>query len=228
MSLTCTRSFISTFVFVVVCFLSACGVKHTVRPLQKGTARTYASLSGPLIKEGLVFPVPYTVVGYAHGISKRLTVYGEIHPSAMLLENLTLGSGAVIGLLDEKNGLPFISADVSFVGVTDFEDSVVFPTLSLIASYAWMNGRWMAYFGGDGIFQLHDDPDSYPQLFSPFIGMKWRFAKHWSCAVEAKWFDINRRDNQNNIDFVPFFGKHGKFGIGVLLSRDWSFFMEEN
>ncbi len=88
----------SFLVFIGILLVSfSCAPSRFVKPLEKGSHAIQVHLGGPIAKVPGVgaIPLPLTSVGYGYGLKENLTLFGNVHPTAMMFGVGQLDIGSV-------------------------------------------------------------------------------------------------------------------------------------
>lgn len=199
-------------------FLSGCGATHHVRPLAVGDSELYLSVGGPIVIQGVPFPAPYSVFGYAWGAADRWTVHADIHPSAALYKTLAGSAGALFGIAKQHHFWPELAIDFNGIAASDFDEAVFFPMATLIGSYEIAEKRWLLYGGLDAIWQFHDNDDVFlPRSYAPLLGARYQGSNNNLLVIpgiEIKWLGISDEIDASTLDFPkPFGSDYGDLGI---------------
>lgn len=196
--------------------VGGCSAVHNLKPLDRGDSQVYASLGGPLITEGVSFPVPYTIAGYAYGVHEKLTLHGELHPSAAIYKTFAAGIGGLIGFVKEAGWIPELAVDLQGVFASDFSETVLFPIATPILSYQLWNPAWHGYAGIDILWQLHSHDDAAaPRSYAPLIGIRYTpQAQKLGFGIETKWLGVSDEIQESTLDFPkPFGSNYGDLGV---------------
>ncbi len=119
-------------------------------------------MGGPIsadLPTPFAFPVPITTVGYAHGLTDRISVHGAVHPTGLATLGVFAMDAGVTGLLVEPDGaVPRLMVDGDLIvasgkvpGSAAQGGTLPFLDAQLIAS--WDLGDHAVYAGVDQLLQ---------------------------------------------------------------------------
>lgn len=200
---------------VVLAFLSLhCGVTQPVRVLPENETRLAVSLGGPVMPVGdIAIVVPYLNVGIQYGQRENMTVFGNIHTTALLFKDLGLDGGFAARLLREKGIRPEVTLKGQVYFFWDFirgNNKRLFPTATINASYT-VGDRSLIYFGADNLYQVHQ-PEYF---FAPLLGYQFGLTETMTMQIETKWLAANK-DTRHGI-FEGTASITGKGNVGFYL-----------
>lgn len=151
-----------TGILSVVVLCSGCAVSHGVRPLEAGQGAITASLGGPIsadLPTPIAFVVPITTIGYAHGLTDRLSVHGALHPTGLLALGVFAADIGATGLLLEPSGAaPRLMVDGDLILATGKVPGSnaaggTLPLLDVQLIASWDLGDHAVYAGIDQLLQ---------------------------------------------------------------------------
>ncbi|MBW7889316.1 MAG: hypothetical protein H3C35_13330 [Bacteroidetes bacterium] len=201
-------------IFLLLYFLG-CGATQPIRTLEEGASSVQASLGGPIIPfADLPVPVPYLNLGYAKGIQKNLTLFGNAHVTALLFKDAAFDAGIVSSFAKEKGMRPEITVKVQgnfFWAALRGREFRFLPTIHANGSYR-VGGRSLFYFGAENNYDLLQSQS----LFSPFIGYQFPLSQSLFMQAETKWIAANK-DTRHGI-FEGYASVLGQGNMGLFLA----------
>lgn len=220
---------------------SACSVSRYVEPLEHKQHAVNASVGGPLARvPGIgVMPLPVSSLGYAYGLHKNATVYGNWHTTAAVFGVVQLELGASVRWWQHENGSMGVSTQHGFHWMMDvFEKNHrLYPTLD--ANYYWhylqkttqkrteSERKWNNYvYGGmSNWFDLratkaHGLEQTSQLIFAPQIGHVFK-GKHWDIFTEFKLLGPGKANDKVVVDYISPLRDKGALGVYVGCSFKW-------
>ncbi len=197
-----------------------CGATQPVRTLPEGETDLTSSFGGPIIPfAGVALPVPYWNGGAAYGLHRSVTVYGNLHLTALLFGDVALDGGAAVRLFDENGVRPEVTANgrmYFFWDVARGNTAVLYPMLTATGSYA-VGERSLLYFGSDQMYQFSDR-----SLFvSPFVGWEFPAGERTILQLESKWMAMNRDTRHGVFEGFASIGGKGNLGLFFGMRYQW-------
>lgn len=207
--------------------LAGCAVSHGVKPLAKGEGAIQASMGGPISRDlptPVPFVVPITTIGYAHGVSDRVSVHGAIHPTSLgALGVFGMDAGATTLVWDADGAKPRLMIDSTLVlyGGDNKEGGApggtrVYPMVEGIAS--WDLGNHALYVGLNNFAQLFPTPSYH---LTPEVGGLLSLGRV-DLQLEYKWMSFYRNNELTTAEFVGPGGLGAssiQLGMGIHLGK---------
>lgn len=200
-------------VLTLVLLFTGCGTVASVQPLGRGKKALAFSSGGP-VKElfGIKMPIPYSVLRYRYGLNDNTDLHLGLHPTMMVMGNLSLDAGVTRQVLSQHGVWPAVSAGISvyaFLHVFEFSTIKAFPALSIVASNAFTGARHLVYYGAEAMFQ-------YTQPYAtiaPLAGFELPLGRRLLLNLEARWYAPNEESEDRVVDYEikPF--EHGAIGF---------------
>jgi hypothetical protein len=199
--------------FTLVLFFAGCGTVASVQPLGKGKKALALSSGGP-VKElfGIKMPIPYSVLRYRYGLNDNTDIHFGLHPTMMVMGNLSLEAGVTRQVLAQHGIWPALSVEVSiysFLHILEFSTVKAFPAFSIVASNAFTGARHLVYYGVQSMFQY---TEPYAAI-APVIGFELPLGRRLLLDLEARWYAPNEESEMRVVDYEinPF--DHGAIGF---------------
>lgn len=217
------------FLYVGACcfILLNCAAYTSLEPMGQGERSANLSFGGPIIKAfGTRIPIPYLTAGMNYGLRDRVNLNGDLHlfPLGYKVAGLnagitwfaTLNEGIVPtwGIQPRLMLLASIKSDVE-------ERARLYPFLTNTLS--WKVQRGLLYLGMDYAYQFSKpdyDDEANPNIFSPFLGYRWRLGRNTRLYTELKWHGANIQSTRVAVDYVPI-GNNG--AVTTLFALERSF-----
>lgn len=204
------------FVVYIAIIASGCGITQPVRPIEEGKTELIASLGGPVIPVGeTAFPLPYLNVGLLHGIKQNLTLYGNVHVTALLFKDVGLDAGFSSRLLPEKGVRPEIAFNGKVYFFWDaFRGSTtrLYPSGTVTASLR-IGEQSLLYGGADNLYQFTNST----LYVSPFIGYQFAISDGMQMQLESKWLAMNHDTRHGIFEGLGSIGGKGNIGFYIGL-----------
>jgi len=178
-----------------------CGTVASVQPLGKGNSAITFSSGGPVTTIfGMKMPIPYTVLRYRKGLNENTDFHFGIHPTLMIMGNMSLDIGITKHILSPSGFKPGLSAGTSIYGfyhMNKLSTARVFPELSVIGSYPLFNQDQWLYFGLQSMFQYIKP---YAALV-PLVGFEFHPGKRFMFNLETKWYAPTEESANRVVDY---------------------------
>jgi hypothetical protein len=206
------KIFLFCIVFTLLLLLSGCGVTQPVRTLEEGSTQITSSFGGPIIPfDGFVIPTPYLNLGALYGYSDNISLYGNVHLTALLFKDIGIDGGAAAMLVKETGLMPEITVNgrvYFFWDVIRSNNKRFFPMITFIASYT--TGEYsLCYFGADHLYQIHK-----PDIFlSPLVGYQFPLSGTLLSQIEIKWLAVNKDTHHGIFEGATSIGGAGGMGL---------------
>lgn len=202
----------NTVVVIIISSFIGCGVTQPIRPIEEASTEIIASLGGPIIPfGGIAIPVPYLNLGAMYGYSSDLTIYGNVHLTALLFKDVGLDGGFSTRLFPEEGMIPEITLNgraYFFWDAFRGNTTRLYPTATVTGSY--LTGEHsLFYFGVDNLVQF-----TTSDLFiSPFIGYRFPVSTAMQLQIESKWMAMNRDTRHGVFEGAGSIGGNGNVGL---------------
>ena len=218
----------STHTFLIISFallLSYCAPSRYVKPLKKKEQAASFSFGGPLIKfSGAPIPIPFTTLGYARGITDKLTGYGHLHTTGALFGNFQSDAGILFSVLDKegKYGFTFSPALQTAFHIRNMTGFRLWPSLDVNAYVHFKNKESFCYGGLGSWYELsntkaHGQKQSDHMVPDIHLGLMLVKPK-WRNQFEIKYLAPGIPNLPGVVDYVGVSHK-GTFGIYYSLIR---------
>lgn len=215
------------FIFSLIIFLGlqACVPSRYVKPLAKNQKAIAFSFGGPLIKfSGAPIPIPFTTLGYAHGITDNITAFGNLHSTSLLFGNAHADVGATFNLYKKENkfGITASPALQLAYNVRNTSGARFWPTTDLNAYFHFSEKPSYVYAGMNAWFELsklkaHGQIQQRHVIPNLHIGYTLVNIK-WQHQFEIKYLGIGIPNLPGVVDYIGISHK-GSFGVYYSLVR---------
>lgn len=214
------------FVFCLI-YISSCAPSHFVKPLAKGQRAVNASLGGPMIKfAGAKMPIPFTSITSAYGLTESLTVYGNLHPTALVFGvfQAELGLSKKVYYNDNLNFGISVSPAVNLAFDIWQYNFKIWPRMDLNTYREFNNKKNFLYLGADNWFETsrtngYGEPQIHHWVFNPHLGHTFVRPK-WNYTLELKFLAPGILRYPNAVDYVGF-GNKGAIGAYMSVTRSF-------
>lgn len=126
------------FALFSVLMTAGCSVTQPVRVLDDGEVRLAGSIGGPIVPSTMpTVIVPYGTVGGMVGVSRDVTVTGNVHVVLGGLKTFGVDGGVAVRLIPQQGPVPEVTAKGQVLAMTDFSPRSfrLFPFCSINGSY---------------------------------------------------------------------------------------------
>jgi len=205
--------------------LIKCAPARYVKPLKKNEQVVSFSFGGPLINfAGAPIPIPYTTLGYAYGIHKKVTAYSHLHTTGLLFSNAQFDLGATISLYEKEKKYGFsISPALQLATSLKAKNSFrIWPSSDLNFYYHLKEKDSYFYSGLNTWFELstkkaHQEPQNtflVPNIHGGYVFIK----DKWSHQFQLSYLGLGINNLPNVVSYIGIAGK-GAIGIHYALIR---------
>lgn len=201
--------------------MSACAPSRFVKPLAAGEQAIGFNLGGSLIDyNGTTIPVPLTALSYGNGLRENLTLFGSLHTTALLFNNLQLEVGAVSQWRQQEGWKPGLSNALAFNFISELSEgnAKLLPQIDGNAFWNFKNNKHTTYLGYSLWIDNKIMANNGLGVFNPHLGYTYRKGD-WDFNAELKFlapgFD-------NSMLFVPYqsvLGNQGASGLYFNISK---------
>lgn len=209
------------FILLLIVTISACAPSRFVQPLAINEQAIGFNLGGSLIDySGTTIPVPLTAITYGRGLKENLTIFGSLHTTSLLFNNLQLEAGAVFQWSKQEGWKPGLSNALVFNFITELSEgnAKLWPQIDGNAFWNFNNKKHTTYLGYSLWIDNKIMADNGIGVFNPHLGYTYRKGD-WDFNTELKFlapaFD-------NSKVFVPYqsaMGSQGANGIYFNISK---------
>ena len=213
------------FLILFILLLGACAPSRYVKPLAKDQRVVAFSFGGPLIKfSGAPIPIPFTTLGYAQGLSNKLTLYGDMHLTSALFGNAQADLGTTISVYQKEQSFgitasPALQLAYNLRNQSGFR---VWPSLDLNTYFHPGKKNNYFYAGVNSWFELSGikaHGETQKQRAIPNLQLGYTVVKtKWQHQFELKYLAIGTPNLPGVVDYIGISHK-GSFGIYYSLSR---------
>jgi hypothetical protein len=219
------RRAISCFFIALAILLQFCAPSRFVKPLDKNQKAVSFSFGGPLIKyAGAAIPIPFSTLGYGHGISDRCTAFGNLHTTSLLFGNVQLDAGATFGLLnkDKASGISVTPELQLAYHIGSTNTLKAWPSADINYYHQLKNKPSFLYAGANSWFELSDikaHGEKQSKHVIPNLHLGYQIIKiKWQHQFELKYLGVGIPNLPNVVDYIGISHK-GTFGIYYSLIR---------
>lgn len=219
-----------SIVFGLYLTLFSCAPSRFVNTLPEGETQVGFSLGGPMQNLfGLTIPTPYSSVVVGHGLRDDITLYGGLHTTALVFNNLQTDLGLTKRLYQSDSSqlwIPDLSGSFTLNTLLEIKDGAfdLFPQIDLNAVWKYgENKNNFFYLGVSNWFDLsknkaHGEPKDNPIIFNPHIGNTWQKNK-WSLTIEYKVLGLMESNEDIVVSYAKWHGKYSAPGIFIGCSK---------
>jgi hypothetical protein len=199
---------------------AGCSVTQPVRVLDAGEIRLAGSVGGPIVPSSVpTVVVPYGTVGGMFGISKDVTVTGNLHVILAALKTFGIDGGAAVRIVPQDGFVPEVTAKGQVLIMSSFapESFRVFPYCSINGSY-WLGETLIGYAGVESMFQF-TGADHY--FIGPFAGVDIGLSRRVALQVETKWMAANIKTRNGVFEGQSSFRGMGSAALFLGVTYVW-------
>ena len=206
-------------------YFSSCAPSLFVKPLGKGEKAINTSLGGPLIKfAGKAIPLPFATVTAGYGLTKSLTVFGNIQPTSLIFGVFQTELGGVKNIYyNPAMNLGFSISPAINLAIDKWEYNFkLWPRLDFSAYWDFNKHKNNFYLGASNWFELSKTKGYGEQqvkhwLFNPQVGYS-IVRRRWNFNIEAKALAPGITRYPKVIDYVSI-GNMGALGVYAGFTR---------
>lgn len=202
-----------------------CAPSRYVKPLAKKQSAVGFSYGGAFIKyKNAPIPLPFTTLGYAYGISNRVTGYANVHFTSALFGNSQLDLGATVSFYEKPSSFgitasPALQIAYNVRNKTGFH---LWPSIDF-NFYKHLKNKDSYYYAGFNSwielskFRAHHEiqPKHYvPNLQIGFVRVK----NKWQHQFEIKYLGVGLPVYPGVVDYIGI-KENGAFGIFYSVIR---------
>lgn len=206
---------------LLILTMSACAPSRFVQPLAAGEQAIGFNLGGSLIDyNGTTIPVPLTAITYGNGLKEQLTVFGSLHTTALLFNNLQLEGGAVAQWKEQEGWKPAISTAITFNFITELSEgnAKLWPQIDGNAFWNFKDKKYTTYLGYSLWIDNKIMADNGLGLFNPHLGYTYRKGS-WDLNAELKFLAPGFDNSKVFIPYQSITGTQGATGIYFNVSK---------
>ena len=178
------------FALFMVVLAAGCSVTQPVRVLDAGEIRLAGSVGGPIVPSSVpTVVVPYGTVGGMFGVSRDVTVTGNLHVVLAGLKTFGVDGGAAVRLIPQEGFVPEVTGKGQVLLMTSFAPNSfrVFPYCSINGSYL-LGESLTGYAGVESMFQFTGEDHFF---IGPFAGVNIGLSRRVALQAETKWMAAN-------------------------------------
>ncbi len=205
--------------------LFKCAPSRYVKPLKKNEQVVSLSFGGPIINfAGAPIPIPYTTLGYAYGLHKKVTVYSHLHTTSLLFSNAQIDLGATVLLYEKEKKYGFsISPALQLATSLKAKNSFkTWPSCDLNFYYHYKERESYFYSGLNAWFDLfskkaHNELQNtqvIPNIHCGYVFMK----NKWNHQFQLSYMGMGINNLPNVVSYIGISAK-GALGFHYGLIR---------
>lgn len=209
-----------TFLILLIC-ISSCAPSRFVEPLDEGEQAVSFNVGGSLIEYGsLTIPVPLTSLTYANGLTEKLTVFGSLHTTSLVFNNLQAEVGALSLIRKQERWMPAFSSALALNFITELSEgnAKLWPQIDGNA-YWHLNAKKHRLHLGYSIWidtQMLDE--NRLGVINPHFGYSYRM-KSYDLGAELKFLAPGVDNSKVFLPYQSIMGDRGATGIYLTLTK---------
>jgi hypothetical protein len=202
--------------------LSCCAPSRYVKPLAKNQKAIAFSFGGPLINfSGAPIPIPFSTLGYGHGLTDNVTVYGNLHTTSLLFGNAQADLGTTLHLYKKENrygisASPGIQLAYNLRNQTGFR---IWPSADINAYLHIAQKPSYLYAGANSwveLSRLKAHKETHTRHLIPNMQLGYCLVKtKWLHQFEFKYLGIGIPNLPGVVDYI---GISGQGSLGIYYS----------
>lgn len=213
---------LSISLLILASLFQNCAPSRYVKPLAKKQSAALFSFGGELIKySNTPIPIPFTTMGYAYGLTDRITVYANLNSTSALFSNLQTDIGATILLYEKTNKFgftvsPALQSAFNLRNKTGFR---VWPSIDLNYFLHFKNKPSYLYVGLNSWiefskYRAHHEVQEHHLIPNFQLGYT-RVRTKWQHQFEIKYLAIGVPNLPGVVEYI---GINGKGTLGIFYS----------
>ncbi len=206
---------------LLIITMSACAPSRFVQPLQEGEQAIGFNLGGSLIDyNGTTIPIPLTAITYGRGLKENLTVFGSLHTTSLLFNNLQLEVGALSQFMEQDGWKPGISSAIAFNFVTELSEGnpKLWPQIDGNAFWNFKDDKHTAYLGYSLWIDNKIMADNGIGVFNSHLGYTYHKGG-WDFTTELKFLAPTFDNTKVFVPYQSIQGNQGATGIYFNASK---------
>jgi hypothetical protein len=215
----------NTIIFFATILLMQCAPARYVKPLKKNEQAACFTFGGPVIQfAGAAVPIPFTTIGYARGLSDKITAYSNLHFTSLLFSNMQIDLGASMRLYEKekKFGLSLSPALQMANSLKAGQSFRIWPSCDLNYYYHPKDKASYWYSGLNAWFDLtstraHGEAQNthmIPNMHTGYMVIK----DKWQHQFQLSYYGIGMSNLPNVVSYMGL-GQQGSFGFHYALIR---------
>lgn len=184
---------VRTLALLAAIALSGCSATRSLQPLEAGTGAVTASFGGPINADlGVAIPLPFTSIGYMHGLDGKTNVYGAFYPTGLALFGVPgIDLGVSREVLTPEGARPRIMLDgvvYAFAGNAGEGDPPAGARvwLDTASTFVWPIAEKHALFTSVDLF-VQPGPARFVAYLNPHVGGQLRLGRV-GLQLEYTWW----------------------------------------
>lgn len=208
------------YLLTIAILIFACSPSRFIQPLEKDQQALSFHLGGSLIDySGLTIPVPLSSITYGNGVRENLTLYGSLHTTSLLFNNLHLEVGGLTNLMIQDGWIPAISTSLTLNYVSEISqgNTKLWPQIDGNFYWSFKDQKHRVYSG----FSTWIDPDLLNENFAvtnPHLGYNRKVGK-WQLGIELKFLAPTYDNTKTFVPYESLLGKTGATGIYFNINK---------
>jgi hypothetical protein len=210
---------------LLLLLVAACAPTRFVEPVPEGHLYLTAALGGPLFDfAGTTIPMPLTSIAAGYGYSDKLTLFGGLHTTALMFDDLQLDLGALQEIVKQNQLVPAISVSPTANLLLAMRDGSfrLWPEADI--NFYWHYGLSgnLLYLTSSNWFDLtsaraDNEPQTRHWISSIALGHRFE-GEHWQYTTELKYLAAGVANLPNAVGYHGISG-NGAFGIYLGITR---------
>lgn len=208
------------YIFIISLLFFSCSPSRFVQPLEKGQQALSFHVGGSLIEFGeSTIPVPLTSIVYGNGIKENLTVFGSLHTTSLLFNNLQLEVGALTEIRSQENWIPAISSNLTLNYVSEISkgNAKVWPQID--GNFYWhlKKQKHRIYIGCSAWIDPNLLNDNIG-VINPHLGYNRKIGK-WQIGAELKFLASGYDNSKTFVPYKSLLGEYGATGLYLNITK---------
>ena len=208
------------FLLIVSLLIFSCSPSRFVQPLEKDQQALSFHMGGSLIDySGLTIPVPLTSITYGNGLKENLTLYGSLHTTSLLFNNLHLEVGGLTKIKHQENWIPAISSalTLNYVSELTLGNTKLWPQMDANFYWNFKEQKHRLYVGCSAWIDPNLLNDNIG-VIHPHLGYNRRIGK-WQLGAELKFLASGYNNSKTFVPYKSLLGDYGATGFYLNITK---------
>lgn len=206
---------------VLLICISSCAPSRFIEPLEKGEQAVSFNIGGSLIEYGsLTIPVPLSSLTYAHGLTDKLTVFGSLHTTSLLFNNLQTEVGALLLIRKQDRWIPAFSSSLALNFITELShgNAKLWPQIDGNAYWHLKTNKHRLHLGYSIWLDTQMLDENQLAVINPHFGYSYRM-KTYDFGAELKLLAPGVDNSKVFLPYQSIMGNKGATGIYLTFTK---------
>lgn len=201
----------------------SCAPSRLIQPLEKSQQALSFHLGGSLIDYNEVtIPIPLTSITYANGVDDNLTLFGGLHTTSLLFNNLQLEMGALSQFKKQNRWSPAYSSALALNFISELQqgNTKLWPQLDGNLFWRFKQNKNRIHLG----YSLWIDPNMLDESKFAILNSHLGFSRQinsWNIGVELKFLAPTYDNSKLFIPYQSITGDRGANGLYLQITKQF-------